>query len=319
MRALLDGVGDERQRGGAEHPHGRLERTAQEAREQHARRPRPRLRRASGWRRRRTSAASATSRSRRTRRGRRAPGRRCRRGRAAAAATQAATARGAATAASAQAPRQPAAASAMPPLEAPPRAVDRDDSGQRQPDGRRPRARRVAQGRSDRTHLCRIVGPHREPVSARGAGTVRERRAPQALKLPLKVERVSADTSSEWVLTGSPMNLHETLTNRRSNAHAVPVAFRVVRETRRFVRDPPRQLMATQPPPALAPDPRRRARRAAAAALGRPGGHVRLRTSMIDAAANNRQITTHSTACYQQALAALPATPTATTPRCAPT
>ena len=36
VRALLDGVGDERQRGGAEHPSGRLERAAEEVGEQHA-------------------------------------------------------------------------------------------------------------------------------------------------------------------------------------------------------------------------------------------------------------------------------------------
>ncbi len=53
VRALLDGVGDERQRGGAEHPGGRLERAAQEVREQDAAGARPRRPRASGWRRRR--------------------------------------------------------------------------------------------------------------------------------------------------------------------------------------------------------------------------------------------------------------------------
>jgi hypothetical protein len=125
---------------------------------------------------------------------------------------------------------------------------------------------------------------------------------PQALKLPLKVEWVSADTSSEWVLTGTPMNLHETLTYRRFNAHHVRVPLRVVRWGRPSV------------PTLMASNRRHLTLLLLIAVLGAllllPSGALAAGCDtgeMIDAAVNNRPIATHTVACYQQALAAAPA------------
>ena len=138
VRALLDGVGDERQRGRAEHPHGGLERAAQEAREHDSRRPRPPRPRASGRRRRRRPAASATSRSRHTRRGPTAasaadvdehPPRR--RDPPAQPAGDGDGGQRAGAEAGRRGERDAAARGAAGP-------ADRDDGGQRQPDGRRP-------------------------------------------------------------------------------------------------------------------------------------------------------------------------------------
>jgi hypothetical protein len=102
------------------------------------------------------------------------------------------------------------------------------------------------------------------------------------------------------------MNLHETLTYRRSNAHPVPVAFRVV-----DLREPSVRSAATR-----MTHPRRQlSLLILAAVLGAllllPSGALAAATTcdageMIDAAANNRQIAPHTSACYRQALAKLP-------------
>ena len=101
------------------------------------------------------------------------------------------------------------------------------------------------------------------------------------------------------------MNLHETLTNRHSIAHVVPVAFR------------DRQVHARRPAlPATTPMARTRRRHSlliSLAVLGLlllvPAGASAATCDwrdMIDAAANNRQITTHTAACYEKALSELP-------------
>jgi hypothetical protein len=100
------------------------------------------------------------------------------------------------------------------------------------------------------------------------------------------------------------MNLHETLTYRRSRAHVVPVAFREVRQTPTIAqftsslmahtRRNLSLLILTAVLGALLLVP------AGASAAGCDAGN------MIDAAANGRQISTHTMACYKQALAELP-------------
>jgi hypothetical protein len=99
------------------------------------------------------------------------------------------------------------------------------------------------------------------------------------------------------------MNLHETLTNRRSNAHAVPIAFSLVQEARSSRPAPTLMTTTRRTLPALL----------LAAVLGvlllLPAGASAATcdvNDMIDAAANSRQITTHTTACYKQVLAHLP-------------
>ena len=102
------------------------------------------------------------------------------------------------------------------------------------------------------------------------------------------------------------MNLHETLTNARSIAHAVPIAFRERQERARRPALSPHKLMAK---------PRRHhAFLIGIAALigvlllpvGASAATCDYR-DMLDAAANNRQITQHTPACYEKALSELPA------------
>jgi hypothetical protein len=100
------------------------------------------------------------------------------------------------------------------------------------------------------------------------------------------------------------MNLHETLTNRRSLAHAVPVAFRERQGARR-----PALLART-----LMARPRRHHSLLIGIAvlfglLLLPAGASAATCdygNMLDAAANGRAITQHTPACYQKALAQLP-------------
>ena len=101
------------------------------------------------------------------------------------------------------------------------------------------------------------------------------------------------------------MNLHETLTNRVPIAHRVPVAFR---DGQDHARRP--ALSATQ---AMARTRRHHSLLISIAVLGLlllvPAGASAATCDsrdMIDAAANNRQIAAHSTACYQSVLAGLP-------------
>jgi hypothetical protein len=102
------------------------------------------------------------------------------------------------------------------------------------------------------------------------------------------------------------MNLHETLTNGRSIAHAVPIAFRERRECARRPALSPHKLMAS---------PRRHHTfligiAALIGVLLLPVGASAATCDyrdMLDAAANNRQITQHTPACYEKALSELPA------------
>ncbi len=101
------------------------------------------------------------------------------------------------------------------------------------------------------------------------------------------------------------MNLHETLTNGRSIAHAVPIPFRERQERARRPAPSPHKLMAS---------PRRRHSfligiAALVGVLLLPVGASAATCDyrdMLDAAANNRQITQHTAACYQKALSELP-------------
>ena len=101
------------------------------------------------------------------------------------------------------------------------------------------------------------------------------------------------------------MNLHETLTYRRSIAHPVPVAFRLV-----DMREPLARAAVTR----MNRSPRQLSLLLLAAVLGAllllPSGSLAATTcdagEMIDAAVNGRQIAAHTTACYRQALGSLP-------------
>jgi hypothetical protein len=103
------------------------------------------------------------------------------------------------------------------------------------------------------------------------------------------------------------MNLHETLTTGRSNAHAVPVAFR----EKQWATDP-----APPASPLMTVTRRHLSFLIVTAVLGAlmllPSGALAATaancdaSAMIDAAANSRQISAHSTGCYRQALADLP-------------
>ena len=101
------------------------------------------------------------------------------------------------------------------------------------------------------------------------------------------------------------MNLHETLTNGGSIAHGVPVGFR---ERPDHARQPTRS--GTQN---MARTRRHHSLLISIAVLGVlllvPAGASAATCDwreMIDAAANKRQITTHTTACYEKALSELP-------------
>jgi len=102
------------------------------------------------------------------------------------------------------------------------------------------------------------------------------------------------------------MNLHETLTNGRSIAHAVPIALRERRECARRPALSPHKLMAS---------PRRHHTfligiAAFIGVLLLPVGASAATCDwrdMVDAAANGRQISPHTPACYEKALGELPA------------
>src|SRR4051794_14863403 len=106
-------------------------------------------------------------------------------------------------------------------------------------------------------------------------------------------------------VTPGAMNLHETLTNRHSIRHALPVAFRERQgHARRQARPATTSMARTR---------RRHSLLLSLAVIGLlllvPAGASAATCDwrdMIDAAANNRQITTHTTACYDQALSELP-------------
>jgi hypothetical protein len=102
------------------------------------------------------------------------------------------------------------------------------------------------------------------------------------------------------------MNLHETLTNRRSIAHALPVAFDQRQREARWPAFAARKLMArSRHHPLLI---------GIAVLVGvllLPAGASAAATAcdsrdMLDAAANGRAITKHTPACYRQVLAGLP-------------
>jgi hypothetical protein len=101
------------------------------------------------------------------------------------------------------------------------------------------------------------------------------------------------------------MNLHETLTNPHSIAHAVPVPSGLRQGDKRVPRSPAAALMAFLRP--------RHSLLIGLAVLGAllfvPMGASAATCDtheMIDAAANGRQISAHAPACYRQALAELP-------------
>jgi hypothetical protein len=102
------------------------------------------------------------------------------------------------------------------------------------------------------------------------------------------------------------MNLHETLTNGRSLAHVVPIRFLMRHEEARRPALPAVNTMAHRR--------RHYPLLLSLAVLGVlllvPAGASAATCDwrdMIDAAANGRQISTHSTACYQRALSEVPA------------
>ena len=102
------------------------------------------------------------------------------------------------------------------------------------------------------------------------------------------------------------MNLHETLTNRHSLAHAVSIAF--LQCGMRGGAEPAARATPThgsRPTPPAARHLHRRRRPAAGAPWARPPAPRRKCDwrDMLDAAANGRQLSAHTTACYQQALA----------------
>jgi hypothetical protein len=102
------------------------------------------------------------------------------------------------------------------------------------------------------------------------------------------------------------MNLHETLTNSRLIAHAVPVAFDQRQEEARRPALAARKLMARSRHHALLIG--------IAVLVGvllLPAGASAAATTcdsrnMLDAAANGRAITQHTPACYRRVLAGLP-------------
>ena len=155
--------------------------------------------------------------------------------------------------------------------------ADRNRGDQRQPEGCRPSARRVAQGRRDSPHTARIVGHRREPVLRRQRRSTSQRRAtPGAGTCETAQGRTGDGRYLDRVRPAlGAMNLHETLTNGRSIAHAVPVAFRERQGDRARSRPLPARSWPAPAPP-LAPDRHRRPLRRAAPARGRLRGHVRL-------------------------------------------
>src|SRR4051794_15387997 len=106
-------------------------------------------------------------------------------------------------------------------------------------------------------------------------------------------------------VTPAVMNLHETLTYPRSIAHPVPIPSGLRQRDCRVPPSPAARLMAR---------PRHRySFLISLAVLGVlllvPAGASAAACDthgMIDAAANGRQISSHTQACYQQALAELP-------------
>jgi hypothetical protein len=101
------------------------------------------------------------------------------------------------------------------------------------------------------------------------------------------------------------MNLHETLTNRRSIPHGMSVAF----NEQQTDAHPSRAVCRTSPMTRT----RHHSLLISLAVLGLlllvPAGASAASCDvggMLDAAANNRQISPHTMVCYQQALAAVP-------------
>ena len=195
VRTLLDGVRDQRQRGRAEHPHGGLQRAAQQS-GQH---------RGAGGRCRghEPAVGVAVGRLRRQRPGDRgvrdqAHGRqrgdvddhpaRWRRPRPQPACRGHARQRtGAQAGRCGQADASAGGAA---------RAADRDGGDQGEPEGCRPSARRVAQGRRDSPHIARIVGLQGESVCQEPCGGTSENGAAPGAhgRKSLKVEWVTVDT-----------------------------------------------------------------------------------------------------------------------------
>lgn len=101
------------------------------------------------------------------------------------------------------------------------------------------------------------------------------------------------------------MNLHETLTNRRSIAHVVPVAFRERQGEQRQTAPAARTLMARHRHHSLLIGIAVLFGLMLMPAGASAAGSCDYR-DMLDAAANGRQISPHTAACYQKALGELP-------------